>query len=45
MGLVGLFEEEPEIRRALLAMGLPENPPRASPARLPPQAEFGFVQE
>ncbi len=45
MGMVGLFEEEPEIRRALLAMGLPQDPPQASPARPPPQAEFGFVQE
>jgi hypothetical protein len=45
MGMVGLFEEEPEIRRALLAMGLSPEPPHPSPARPPPQAEFGFVQE
>jgi hypothetical protein len=36
---------EPEvIGKILRAMGLPDTPPRASPARPPPQLAFDFAQ-
>jgi uncharacterized protein YbaR (Trm112 family) len=42
MKVIATIEEPGVIRKILRAMGLPEEAPRASPARPPPQLELGF---
>jgi hypothetical protein len=32
------------VAKILRSMGLPDSPPRISPARSPPQSDFDFVQ-
>jgi hypothetical protein len=47
MKVIACLTERDVIRKVLRAMGLPEEPPRVSPARPPPdpQGRFEFVQE
>ena len=45
MEVLACITNAASVRRILRALGLPEEPPRAAPARSPPQLRFDFAQD